>query len=242
MAFVIQAYNGIIETRIVGITGSTGSSGGSTGATGATGDTGATGATGETGSTGPQGITGPAGGETGATGSTGATGETGATGATGETGSTGATGETGATGSTGSTGEPGATGPAFVSAYFSIRGTSQTVVSLENIIFDTTPDIISSDLSYNNITGEITFSTSGIYFYSFQAQVFSSLAVMKINLSTSIVSESFTNNGNLVVGQGILNISAGTVLSLINDASGPLSIVLPAGGTAVTLALLKISN
>ena len=160
---------------IGGVTGATGSTGptGATGVTGPTGPTGATGTTGATGVTGPgTGATGATGdtGATGATGVTGATGDTGATGATGATGDTGATGVTGATGETGATGVTGATGtPGFTTQ---IRGLevqlqdveATTVASGAPVIFDTTINDLSAFLSYNNITGEITISQTGVFY------------------------------------------------------------------------------
>ncbi|ACL19068.1 Collagen triple helix repeat protein [Desulfitobacterium hafniense DCB-2] len=155
------------ETGATGATGETGATGatGETGATGATGETGATGATGETGATGATGETGAT-GATGETGATGATGETGATGATGETGATGATGETGPTGPTGSTGPTGGAG-SLSGLQVQLQGSSGgTVANNANVLFDTTINAPSANITYNAGTGTFFINQPGNYYIS----------------------------------------------------------------------------
>ena len=153
---------------IQGPTGPTGPQGlqGIQGPTGPTGPQGLQGIQGPTGPTGPTGATGPQGlqGIQGPTGPTGPTGEAGATGDTGATGPTGPTGDTGATGPTGPIGDTGPT--------VQLRGIQAqligdglgTVDDGANVIFDTTLNDQSLNISYNSVTGVFTINQVGNYY------------------------------------------------------------------------------
>lgn len=103
-------------------------------------------------------------------------GPPGPTGTPGPTGATGATGDTGATGSTGPTGP--ATGNAHVSLYGTYPGPGENsaqfaignntpVSSGTNLVFNSligqNTFSISGDVSYNQTTGLLTINTTGVY-------------------------------------------------------------------------------
>jgi len=238
-------------TGSTGATGPTGSAGlaGATGATGPTGDVGPTGATGSTGSTGTTGVTGPTGatGSTGATGPTGATGSTGSTGATGATGPTGATGSdglagaTGATGPTGATGATGATGPtgatgatgSDVSALgyaYIYNTTSQTIAAEAALTFGSNGPL--SGVTHTAGTSSITITNTGTYSMSyFVSGTTANQFTLFVN-GTANTTTTYGTTAGITVGQAILSLSAGDVLTLVNHTS--VVVVLP---TSVTLGL-----
>ncbi|MPQ63595.1 collagen-like protein, partial [Clostridium estertheticum] len=198
-----------------------------TGVTGATGDpgiTGATGVTGVTGATGDLGIT----GATGVTGVTGATGDPGITGATGATGVTGATGTTGATGITGAAGTPGFT--------TQLRGLQVQLQDPEavsvapgaTVIFDTTINDLSAFLSYNNITGEITITQTGVFYINWWVSTDGigggTDTVITFAITTSAGDNINTSSPILtgqVSGNALISVAASPVtLQLVNATDG----------------------
>ena len=235
-----------------GTTGATGSAGvtGNTGLTGATGSAGVTGNTGLTGATGSAGVTGDTGltGATGDTGLMGATGDTGLTGTTGDTGATGATGDTGATGVTGDTGATGTTGgtssetgETSVSASLICMGldsssprlevervTHGSVANASNVIFDTVMYSY-GNISYNSVTGVITFNTTGTYYCDWwvsfdNAGVFADEVLATAFALSSSQGDFIVGANPLVAGQVIGNgiievVSAPVTLSLVNSSS-----------------------
>ena len=165
-----------------GATGAQGPQGeaGPAGPTGATGATGPQGAPGATGPQGPQGAQGPTGltGATGATGPQGAPGATGPAGPQGDPGPSGPQGPAGVAGPTGATGPQGPVGPqgpqgppgpgsALSGLQVQLQGSSGgTVATNTNVLFDTTINAPSTDITYNAGTGTFFINTPGNYYIS----------------------------------------------------------------------------
>lgn len=179
---------------------------------------------------------------TGATGPVGAMGVTGFTGANGNTGTPGATGATGPIGNTGisgATGATGATGPAGTPAVpAQLQGIQvqlqavepPLVPSLSPVIFDTVINDLSTSIFYNSVTGEITFTRTGVYYVNWWVAVdflgggtdiYPTFAVItsagdNIQASSSIIS-------NQMGGNALLSITASP-------------------GTPVTLQLINVTD
>ena len=219
-----------------------------TGVTGATGITGATGATGITGATGATGITGVT-GATGPTGSTGVTGITGATGVTGTTGITGATGVTGVTGVTGATGITGATGEtgSGISTYGYVYNLATlgaaTILGGSNVPFSNNGPLLG--ITHAAGSTDIAIPTSGRYKITYNmfitAGVGAAIAIAvngTIRPATNILALIATGE---ISGTVILTLTAGDVLTLRNNSSVALTLVLtPAVGAQFNI--IKLSN
>ena len=126
-------------------------------------------------------------GEQGPVGAVGATGLQGATGATGAVGGTGPQGATGATGAVGPQGSTGATGPQGAAGILSVdpvHGSLQSVSSGANVVFDTVV-YSSGNISYNSVTGVITFQEAGQYNIAWQVSV-DGLASLPLNYDPQV--------------------------------------------------------
>jgi hypothetical protein len=235
-----------------GATGPTGPSGGPPGPTGSTGPTGATGATGVTGATtaGPTGATGP-------TGVAGATGPSG--GPVGPTGATGATGPSG--GPAGPTGATGATGAAAGGlAYGSVNSTnSATVIAGGNVSFNNNSG--PSAAITQNAAG-FTIVNTGTYEYFFQVRGAPATTSppspltfgLSINggsvgsttqfASANQVSSMLGGQTEAVTGFGLITLTAGQTVELVNTTNSGLDSVTllaaPTGGTTSVNAALML--
>ncbi|MCB2362055.1 collagen-like protein [Clostridium estertheticum] len=223
------------DCDVVCPTGATGATG-VTGATGGPGITGATGVTGVTGATGDPGITGATGvtGVTGATGDPGITGATGVTGVTGATGDPGITGATGVTGVTGATGDPGITGaPGFTTQLRGLQVQLQdpeavSVAPGATVIFDTTINDLSAFLSYNNITGEITITQTGVFYINWWVSTDGIGGGADVFINFSIITSQGDNieaSSPILTGQisgnALISVAASPVtLQLVNATDG----------------------
>lgn len=241
-----------------GATGPVGPTGGPVGPTGNTGAVGAAGALGSTGATGSIGTT----GVTGATGVTGPTGSTGAIGATGATGPTGSAGATGVTGPTGSTGVTGPTGPTQTTAsglqsrgfFYSISdGTIApgALLPLDVTGPGTTPDVT---LAGNTITFTIPGIYQVTYYYNVTNQapqnlqgdvslVLNGVAVPGTNIFSNASPAGFgaSMGPQPATGTALINVTAGSTLSMINTGSQGASIVLTATPvTATQVTVIKV--
>jgi hypothetical protein len=185
---------------------------GTAGPTGSTGLSGPTGATGALGPTGSIGLPGP----TGATGPTGPVGVTGATGTTGPTGPTGATGATGAVGLGG-----------YAYAY------DQTPIPIivtptATVPFATTGP--TNGVIFNPVTSTFTVLSTGTYRIDFNVTMTAS-GTLSVEINAALAPGG-TYTGTTDIGQVLVSLSAGDVVSLVNTGASPVIITLPSGVVA----------
>lgn len=216
---------------------------------------------------------GPAGpsGATGPEGPTGPTGQMGPTGPTGSTGSTGSTGPNGANGATGATGATGASGctPSFL---FAFTTNNSTVEPGGALVLDQNPFNVGPAMTYNAITGTVTFLQTGFYQVTYGMSILDStpallargsdVGQLEISLTPGGVvagSEFVVYAGNDAIGdtdgqvmhqmQTIIHITTvGTTLNLISGNSAfsftlyPGNTTLAGHGTLNTNAFMVINK
>jgi hypothetical protein len=205
---------------VQGDTGAAGSTGpqGAAGPSGAAGTNGAAGTAGADGAAGTAGDAGPAGAD-GTTGPAGPQGDTGNTGPQGDTGNTGPQGSTGADGSTGATGPAGPAGAFGEYAY--IYNLPGKVVGMEDDVPFSDTGLKTAGISHAPGATQIGFVTAGIYkvTYSVSTNEDNQFALF---LDGAVVQGSTYGSGagtQQNVGQVIVQISSGSVLTLRNHSS-----------------------
>ena len=149
-----------------GSNGSSGTSGidGTSGTSGGDGLNGSSGTSGSSGSNGSDGSSGTSGMD-GTSGSNGSSGKSGSNGSSGTSGSDGMSGSNGSSGTRGIDGSSGTSGIGVVASYYKgYKVTSQTNVTTgTELIFDTNENSFGSDISLNELTGEITLKANKTY-------------------------------------------------------------------------------
>ena len=196
---------------------------------GITGPTGTQGFTGYTGPTGLQGIQ-------GFSGDTGPTGPQGIQGIQGVQGTAGAQGIQGFTGDTGSTGPQGFTGPVapFSASYAYIYNLAAQTVAVDAVVLFDSNGTMTADITHTLSTGDITFSTVGIYLVTFSVSgTEPNQFALFLNGSTLIGgiygagAGTQQNNGSMIIA-----ITAGDVLTLRSYSSAAaVTLATPIGGT-----------
>lgn len=157
---------------------------------------------------------------------TGARGAKGARGVTGVTETTGPTGVTGATGAMGAIGEDG-----FITQLkgIQVQLQDQEIFALDAgkpVIFDTIINELSPFISYNNITGEITISQTGVFYINWWVAINGlgggSDTVSTLAITTSacdnIQASTFTQKGK-ISGNALISVNASPVISQLVNAT-----------------------
>ena len=201
---------------------------GPTGATGPAGPAGLTGATGPAGATGSAGATGPA-GATGAAGPAGATGATGAAGATGPAGATGADGPTGPPGPPGS----GSGGSAEYAYIYDLTPSDVSTVAAGADVPFANNGPMSAGITHQPNGSQIMFENGGTYRVEFVASVNEAgQLVLTVDGNAAVPSVyGRATTGTQIVGQALITVSGGNVLTLRNNSSHALTFTPNAGGT-----------
>lgn len=142
-------------------------------------------------------------------------------GPTGPMGPTGPTGETGATGPLGPTGPDGN----LTGIQVQLVGPIITIGDEEPILFNTIVNNLSPDITYNPITGQISFNSNGVYYINWWVAVdgstvanYVSLAIITsagdtIEASTPILSDQMSGNA-------LLNITTAPVTARLINITG----------------------
>ncbi|WP_222429797.1 collagen-like repeat preface domain-containing protein [Paenibacillus agilis] len=217
---------------------------GARGATGITGPTGATGTQGIQGAQGTQGLIGPTGamGLQGIPGLIGPTGDTGLQGLQGPVGPTGATGSQGIQGLVGPTGPTGPNPPIAVADISS--NTTQVIPNNGAVNLSTYTQIIG--VTFNG-TDTLTVPTTGLYFISYDISLdpgnvgASSFGVSVNGLAPNIDSNIATTINQHLSNSGILGVTAGTTVRLINTSGVARTISTPlANAQSARLAIYLV--
>lgn len=222
----------------VGPAGSVGPAGpaGPIGPAGPAGSVGPAGPTGAVGPAGPVGPVGPAGSD-GSAGPAGAVGPAGPTGPAGPVGPAGPTGAAGPAGATGAPGPPGPTGPAGssgLSQYGYVYNLGAEVVPVEaDIAFDTN-GVLTPGITHPPGAAGITFVDPGTYKITFSVSGVEPNQ-MALFVNSALVSGTVYGSGagtQQNIGQAILTIAAGDILTVRNHTSAAaVTLQTLAGGT-----------
>lgn len=178
-----------------------------------------------------------------------------ATGATGVTGDTGVTGPIGSIGPIGDIGPTGAIGPEISSIYGHIYKTnSQSVGSGAAISFNANANL--SGVSHTVPSANIVINTGGIYYFSFSVSVEPGLLLPKAYSFALFNNGVFVPNTNFGIGtpalslgatasyqfsgSGILSLSGGSTLTLVNTTNAAISLSTGIGTQTVVNASLAL--
>ncbi len=171
-------------------------------------------------------------GEIGPAGAEGDAGPTGPAGTTGDTGPAGSTGPTGATGATGERGETGASGGISEYAYVFNQG-AQVVPIEDDVEFDMN-GLMTPGITHAEGNAGVQFVGAGTYKVTFSVSGVEP-SQMALFLNGALVDGSTYGSGagtQPLIGQTMLEVSAGDVLTLRNHSStAAVTLQTLAGGT-----------
>lgn len=146
-------------------------------------------------------------------------------------------GGSGSTGPQGPQGDPGPAGPAgpagmgVINDYMSAELISNSAVTVNNgnsIIFNNTGEM--SGISYNGATGEITVTSSGIYYISWWAKTGGPTATtyagfyVTVTGTPEILGSGYSASDGLVSGQGLYSLNDEDVIQIVNGSGGDVTL------------------